>query len=127
MKARNGKILIPKENLWVHSDSEDENSTPHQFDEWNDFFTVMKMTGDELDEDPLSGSVAGAADTLQTVKLLSKEYEAFMQWKAAQKENLKETSGLETPSKSTSQGKSKLLSESPSSQNKTSSNEDKQQ
>ena len=43
MRSRNGKITIPKENIWVHSDSEDETTEPREFDEWTDFFVVMKI------------------------------------------------------------------------------------
>ena len=99
MRSRNGKITIPKENIWVHSDSEDETTEPREFDEWTDFFVVMKIIGDELDQQQELEEQVANQNHLQTIKMLSSEYEQFQKWKAAQSAKPDQPVSAETPSK----------------------------
>ena len=100
MTARNGKIVIPKEQIWQHSDDEDETSPVRDdIDEWSDFFEVMKMAHDELEKQQELNESIQNQNTLQTIKVLSKEYEEFQRWRANKESEDTKKVGLQSPSK----------------------------
>ena len=101
--SKHSSIRIAKEDIWVDSDSEGEESFP-DVDENSDFWAVMRIDPEQLEYQQQEVSQARAAKKTQTIRLEGDEVEQYLAFKQQQEENRQKrlsvsTNSTETPSK----------------------------
>ena len=83
--SRNGEITIRLDDVWIHSDS-DNSDDEITIDAHSDFWAVMRLTEQVLEEARSENEKKSALEGLKSYRILASEYEDFCKFKQEQKE-----------------------------------------
>ena len=81
--AKGDTITIRKEDVWIHSDSEDEYKPRNDITEWSDFWEAMKMADKDIEKHikGLTDEMNLSKDQMSTIRMTAEEVALYLKFK----------------------------------------------